>query len=376
MLNRIYVDNYKSLVNFDLKIGSINLLLGPNGAGKSSVFEVLGKLRAFISGERNLDGDENKRGKLFDDSSRTRWQTLRVQTFELELGSDQGLYKYELAIEHDETGQKLRVKHERLGLDGNPLLRFEQRELHLYRDDYSAGPVYPFDWNRSAVAFIFPSPDNKKLTWFKERIQKLIVAQSVPALMAPDSNQEEPVPGKYLKNFVSWYRYLSQDQGLTLAVTDALRKILPGFDYFEFKAYGEKNRGLKAYFSQPGLKDELGYTFDELSDGQKILMALYTLLLAAQKYGYMLCLDEPENFLALPEIRPWLVDLYDLCEEGKVQAVLISHHPEMIDYLLASPVGYWFDRQDNLAVRLKPIQAENDGGLSVSELIARGWLHD
>jgi GTP-binding protein Era len=50
--------------------------------------------------------------------------------------------------------------------------------------------------------------------------------------------------------------------------------------------------------------------------------------------------------------------------------------PELIDYLLASPVGYWFDRQDNLAVRVKPIQAENDGGLPVSELIARGWLHD
>ncbi len=369
MLSRIYVDNYKSLVNFELKVGSINLLLGPNGAGKSSVFEVLRKLRAFIGGESKLDG-------LFDDSSRTRWQTLRIQTFELEMKSEQGLYKYELAIEHDETGQELWVKHERLNLDGNPLLRFEQGEMHLYRDDYSAGPVYPFDWNLSAVASIFPRSDNKKLTWFKGPIQKLIVAQSMPALMSPDSDQEEPVPGKHLENFVSWYRHLSQDQGLTLAVTDALRKILPGFDHFEFKSYGEKNRRLKAYFSQPGLKDEPGYTFDELSDGQKTLMALYTLLLAAQKYGYILCLDEPENFLALPEIRPWLVELYDLCEAGKVQAVLISHHPEMIDYLLASPVGYWFDRQDNLAVRVKPIQAEKDGGLSVSELIARGWLHD
>jgi len=367
MLSRIYVDNYKSLVNFELKVGSINLLLGPNGAGKSSVFEVLRKLRDFIGGA-SLDS-------WFDDSSRTRWQTLRIQTFELELGNEQGLYQYELAIEHDETGQKRRVKHERLGMDGNPLLRFEQGDLHLYRDDYSAGPIYPFDWNRSAVASIPSRPDNKKMARFRERIQKLIVTQSVPALMASDSNQEDAVPGKYLENFVSWYRYLSQDQGLSLAVTDALRRILPGFDHFEFKSYGEKNRGLKAYFSQPGIK-ELGYTFDELSDGQKTLMALYTLLLAAQKYEYILCLDEPENFLALPEIRPWLVELYDLCEEGKIQAVLISHHPEMIDYLLASPVGYWFDRQDNLAVRVKPIQAEEDGGLSVSELIARGWLHD
>lgn len=261
-------------------------------------------------------------------------------------------------------------------MDGHPLLSFEQKEMHLYQDDYSAGPVYPFDWTLSAVASIFPRPDNKKLTWFKERIQKLVVTQSMPALIQPDSNQEALIPGLYLENFVSWYRYLSQDQGLTLAVTDTLRKILPGFNYFSFEAFGEKNRRLKAHFSQPGLKNGLDYAFDELSDGQKILIALYTLLIAGQKYGYMLCLDEPENFLALPEIRPWLVELYDLCDEGKMQAVLISHHPELINYLLASPVGYWFDRSNNQAVRVKPIQAENDGGLSVAELIARGWLHD
>lgn len=369
MLTRIYVDNYKSLVNFELKIGAINLLLGPNGVGKSSIFEVLRKLRAFIGGDSKLDS-------LFDQTERTRWQTLRIQTFELEMTSELGLYKYELAIEYDESGQKLRVKYERLGMDGSPLLRFEQGEMHLHRDDYSAGPIYPFDWNLSALASIYARPDNKKLTWFKERIQKLIVAQSVPALMSPSSDQEEAVPGAHLENFVSWYRHLSQDQGVTLAVTEALRKVLPGFDHFEFKAYGEKNRHLNAYFVNPGLKTQMGYSFDELSDGQKALIALNTLLSAAQKHGYILCLDEPENFLALPEIRPWLVELYDRCEEEKIQAVLISHHPEMIDYLLASPVGYWLDRQDNLATRIKPIQAENDGGLTVSELIARGWLHE
>ncbi len=368
MLKRIYIDNYKCLVNFDLAIGPINLLLGPNGSGKSAIFEVLRKLRAFISGESKLDG-------LFEDISRTRWQTLRIQTFDFELEGNQGLYKYELAIEHDEQGQKVRVKHERLWFDGSPLLRFEQGEMHLYRDDYSAGPVYPFDWTLSAVASIFSRPDNKKLTWFKNRVQQLIVVQIIPFIMRSDSDQEEPVPTDHLENFVAWYRFLSQDQGMTLAVTDVLRKILPGFDYFGFESFGEKNRRLKAYFVNPGLKDEPGYTFGELSDGQRTLICLYTLLQAARKHGYILCLDEPENFLALPEIQPWLIDLYDQCQESGTQAMLISHHPELINYLLASPVGYWFERDEHLLTRVKAIAAEPDGGLPVSELIARGWLN-
>jgi len=85
--------------------------------------------------------------------------------------------------------------------------------------------------------------------------------------------------------------------------------------------------------------------------------------------------DEPENFLALPEIQPWLLQLYDSCSEGKTQALLISHHPELINYLLASPVGYWFEREANTPVRVKQIVAESNGGLPVSELIARGWLN-
>ena len=91
---------------------------------------------------------------------------------------------------------------------------------------------------------------------------------------------------------------------------------------------------------------------------------------------YTLCIDEPENFLALPEIQPWLRQLYDCCDEGKLQALLISHHPECINYLLASPIGYWFERQSNAPVRVRKISSEeaDDSGLKISELIARGWL--
>ena len=123
-------------------------------------------------------------------------------------------------------------------------------------------------------------------------------------------------------------------------------------------------------------KNTIDYHLGALSDGQKALIILYTLIYCMKSEDYTLCIDEPENFLALPEIQPWLRQLYDFCDEGKLQALLISHHPECINYLLASPIGYWFERQSNAPVRVRKISNEeaDDSGLKISELIARGWL--
>ena len=39
MFKRLYVDNYKCLVNFDLEFQDLTLLLGRNGTGKTSVLD-------------------------------------------------------------------------------------------------------------------------------------------------------------------------------------------------------------------------------------------------------------------------------------------------------------------------------------------------
>jgi len=44
MLKRLYVDNFRCLVNFELRLDRVNLLLGENGTGKTSVFDVLYRL--------------------------------------------------------------------------------------------------------------------------------------------------------------------------------------------------------------------------------------------------------------------------------------------------------------------------------------------
>ena len=103
-----------------------------------------------------------------------------------------------------------------------------------------------------------------------------------------------------------------------------------------------------------------------------MLIVLYALLEAAREGNYILCLDEPENFVSLPEIQPWINALRDVCDESQGQAILISHHPEMID-LLAS-YACWFERPNGLATRLHSLPQATEEDLRVSELIARRWI--
>ncbi len=370
MLKRIYIDNFRGLVNFEMNFDSINLFLGGNGTGKSTVFEALRKIQTFVSGDSKVE-------RIFKPSDCTRWQTLSLQRFDLDIAGNGGSYKYELAIEHHQG--KSYVWYERLWFNNKPLLQFDMGEVQIFYDNYLAGSKYNFDWSQSIIPLIMPRDDNTKLTWFKKRLEKFIIVQIVPSLMVDGSEHEEIQLTYRMENFVSWYRYISQDQGKIAELINILKDVLDGFVSFKFEQFSEEYRTLKLRFSINEDRTKIiDYRFDELSDGQKVVIALYSILYCTESEDYTLCIDEPENFLALPEIQPWLIQLYDFCIDGKIQALLISHHPVLINYLLTSPIGYWFERRSNAPVRVKPISNEEteNSGLPISELIARGWLYD
>ncbi|MCX7806889.1 MAG: ATP-binding protein, partial [Planctomycetota bacterium] len=90
--------------------------------------------------------------------------------------------------------------------------------------------------------------------------------------------------------------------------------------------------------------------------------------------GYAVFLDEPDNYLALTEIQPWLIELADSCGKDLPQAVICSHHPELIDYL-GGDSGLVLERETSGTTLVRPARelAIEGGGLKLSETIARGW---
>lgn len=369
MLTEIYIDNYKCLVNFTITLDRVALFLGANGAGKTTVIELLAKIQRFLAGDERV-------GTIFHTDTLTKWQTTPMQRVELKVNSGDGIYHYQLAVKHDPTNRRCRVESERLTLNGKPLFEFEQGTAKLYRNDFSPGPEYPFDWSQSGLATLQKRSDNTLITNFKEWMNGMIVVRPNPPAMGSESLREETFLSLDASNFASWYRYISQEhQATVFELTNGLRETIDGFHSFRLPQAGEEARSLQVGFIQDEKdRNPIYYRFSELSDGQRLLILLYALLYFTRDKKFFLCIDEPENYLALPEIQPWLIALFDACQDEEGQALLISHHPEVIDYLAAGS-GYWFERKPNAPVRVQRLEETCDTGLAISELVARGWIN-
>ncbi|PZV26145.1 MAG: ATPase [Snowella sp.] len=410
MLKRFYVDNFRCLVDVELNFDSINLFLGDNGSGKSTTFEALSKLQRLTTTDSNVR-------TIFKLSDYTRWQNPNFysldqnpdQVFELEFLGNGGIYKYELKINFwDQSEQGLDVsdidsdgvvfaphakwisttiKSERLWFNDELLLDIDGQKVKIVLDNGTINESSRYNFYQSIFPLLRSDDNNKKLLWFRNRMKRLVIIKIMPNVIANESSKESPFLSNNIENYVSWYRYIFDSSSALFnkneekpvnRLTQALQDIFDAFVGFRLEIISEKIVALKLMFAnKDGYRNYDEYSLSELSDGEKNLIVLYSLFYGLESKDYTLCIDEPENFLALPEIQPWLFQLYDLCSEGKLQALLISHHPELINYLLASPVGYWFERESNSRVKVKPItnQESEESGLSMSELIARGWLN-
>jgi len=372
MLSRLYIDNYRCFVNFTFKPKAKQLILGINGTGKSALLEALRSLRDLAIIGYRAD-------QIFIPETRTRWQTLPQQTFELEVTGNGGKYLYTLWIEVADEKAKSRVLKETLDFNEKPLLLFLKDQVQLFDDNHVKRATYPFDSDRSALAVLGRKRTSSKLEWFKQWLYKLYCVRVDPSHMGAEAKGEEDYPEDDLGNFAAWYSNIIQEQtGSFLDLQRSLQQIFDGFDSLDLRKAG-RTRVLRAAFSKNlsegdrrSKKQRIEFDFDELSDGQRALIALYTLLHCVTGPETTMCLDEPDNFLALAEIQPWLLELSDRIEEVGAQVILISHHPELID-LLAPECGLVFSRSGLGPVRVEPYRSDKSGKLRPSQRIARGW---
>ena len=371
MFKRIHIDNYKSLVNFDLRLEELTLLVGQNGTGKTAVLDVVYALRRLLQGAaRVADRD------VFPPSSLTRWQERAVQTLRLDVELDGDAFRYRLEVEHDRRRRRARIILETLETTEGPLFRFAGGDVQLYRDDHSEGPTFKSDWRESALARVVPVEENRALTRFLEFMRRVLVCSLDPPALASEATGEDLILARDGRNFVDWYRHLLQErQHLNPDYVHALRQVLVGLRGLSLPKVGVDTRVLSAVFADADEAHEYG--FHELSDGQRALIVLYAITLLTAGQGTALFIDEPVNHVGLREIQPWLIELADACGSALPQAVLCSHHPEVIDYLGADRgVLLWRDglgptRAESLADGLQRL---NPGSpLRLSQLMARGW---
>jgi predicted ATPase len=373
MLDRLYVDNYRCMVNFECRFAPAQLILGTNGSGKTTLLDVLCLLRDFcIAG---MQGENS-----FVGSTRTLWQDVPEQTFELDASGNGGQYTLRLVVDSWGSPVRPRVLKEEVYFSGKPIFRFSQGEVHLFNDNFDEKNKYPFDWHRSALATITERPENTKLSWFKRWLGGVLYLSPDPHQMSGLADREAPYPTRDLSNFAAWFRHLRLE-GDDQELLEDLREVIPGFESMALKDAGMGNRLLLFEFfadSVPGqVRSPFKQFFHQLSDGQRVLTGLYTALRFALKPGTTLLFDEPDNFIALKEIEPWLDAVLEKVEDeaSNTQVLIVSHHPELLNRL-AFKGGVILDRPGGRHTRAQAFSDPSDTGLSPAELVARGWDHE
>ena len=369
MINEIYIDNFQCLTNFRINPGNFQLWLGDNGSGKTSVLDALRSVQRLMRGEHVED--------IFRYNSLTNWNTSRDQTFGFSLMINGETYKYKLIIEFFEKEDKQRIKYEELIWKNSTFFLFDGQEAHLYRinrysEETEEGASFHADWTRSVIPTIAQRDDNIPLIRFREELDKCLLINPVPLVVKDAAASESRNLSEHAENFAQWYRHLLQEHpAIGYGAKKLLEDVLPGFEQLSLRETGESRKLMATFRIQD--KDRY-FDFRNISDGQRQLIVLYTVLEALRAGTFSTVLiDEPDNFVSMREIQPWLENLNDICDEHDRQALIISHHPEIVNNM-ARGAELWFSRQAGAHVVVKPFPKV--AGLTPAEAMARGWENE
>lgn len=367
MLTRIYIDNFRCFTNFEFRPRRKELIFGRNGSGKSSMADVLLGLRIFL-----MTGAPAR--EIFSPYDRTTSDGSMGknpdQRFELDAEIEGATYSYRLALHHSDRESKVAVLQEDLLLGGRPLLQLRDQGVTLAASESRGSVSYPFNPLRSALTSIPGTAGYLDIERFLTWVGSLYAFKLNPFDMINVAGSDE-APTKPLRNFASWYQacQLSLPRENQRLLQD-LSKAIEGFTYLTLDRIEKGKRLLNVEFEGPAK-----FLFTELSDGQRCLICLYSILNFLMANGATVMFDEPDNFVGLREIQPWLMALDECIDDGKGQALVISHHPEILNQW-APGSGTQLFREGNRPVRVKPFGVNSDTGLEAAELIARGWLDE
>ena len=366
MIKEIYIDNFRCLTNFKIEPGDCQLWLGDNGSGKTSVLDALRNIQGLQRGERIDD--------IFSSKSLTAWDRRLEQTIGITLDIDGDMYKYNLVVQHFPHGDGTRIKREELKWRDLTFFLFDGRNANVYRinrktEKYKEETSFAADWSRSIIPTIAPREDKHPLLRFREEIERWLLIHPVPLVVKQLALSEAKNLTTHAENFAQWYRHLLQEKpNIGYMARQYLADVLPGFQELSLKGVGEGRR-LTANFQIECMYHD--FDFMDISDGQRQLIVLYTIL-EAFRAGTIstLFIDEPDNFVSLREIQPWLDGLNDICDDENRQAIIISHHPEIINKMARGKEA-WFSRKEGAHTLVKPYPVK--ANLTPAETMARGW---
>jgi len=326
VIRRLYVNNFRCLENFDLRLAGQPsvLLIGKNGSGETAVGLALEVLQRIARGTNRVDD-------LIQPKDFYLGRTDAPMRFEVELELRAKTYEYGIAFEFHKRSKELRVLEEKLLVGGQPVYTRAQAEVHLAKKVWEQEEEVGFDitWHLVALSIIQEQSPLDPLFTFKQWLARMLILRPIPALIRGDSSQDTLEPSLQVTDFGSWFSGLLASAPAAYGnINEHLKKVMPDLIDIKNPMIGKDSRNLVVQFANG--EGSVSIPFEDLSDGEKCFMICAMVLAANHAYGPLLCFwDEPDNYLALDEVGHFVMALRKAFQLGG-QFIATSHNPEAI----------------------------------------------
>ena len=316
MIKSIWIDNFKSLVDFKLELSHFTCLVGLNGAGKSTVLQSMDFIAQLMSGDLHGWLKERQWNKSDINSKLTKASNINFKV-EVSIAENKVIiWKGSVNRSH------LRCTTETVELDGKRILTIEDGEYAFVDETgkFGRGSIV-FDYQGSIMSILKDSQMSEELRELKHFILK---TQSLD-LLSPDflrAQTRDAVLGLGGQNLSAFIHKSGADgkEKLQKSLLNAYKQ-LEKIDTRAMK-FGWKRLSVTERFGNILLKTEARH----MNDGMLRLMAIFSQL---HKGGQFLLFDEIEN-----GINPELVEfLVDSLVDAESQILVTTHSPMILNFL-------------------------------------------
>ena len=323
MIQRLYINNFKCLQNFELDLTNLHsiFLLGKNGSGKTTVFEAIEIFQKIGQGVTSL------RELLSSESFSFRNQKAPIH-FEIEVKLNKQKFHYILMVEFPENFNAPKIKSEKLSVGSKTVFTRDGGQTSL-----NANAHFLLDWHHIGLPLVSVRTDDEPIAIFREWLKSIIFLSPFPknfSTLSKIENSKLLRDGSKIIDFARWL--LSSNPSLYVQMYNFLKSKMPDLELFKFEILGKDDRGLVFKF---GLSNRtVSFDFEQLSDGEKVFFLCATILAAQANNSNLLCIwDEPDNFIGLVELKQLIIEFRKSFESHTSQAQLIvtSHNERVIN---------------------------------------------
>jgi predicted ATPase len=342
-IKHIKVDNFKSLVDFELPLAKFSCLVGMNGSGKSTVLQLFDFLSQQVRGD--LSGWLKKRQWEASDlnSKLTRKQNIDFEVllshmdygeFEIKWSASFNRKTLHCTFERIEWNNQLLLKVDNGNYQAWTLQKGEEK-VFPYKDDTvlvvsstgrqempGSGGI-AFDYQGSIMSQIKDSQLPKEIRKLKEFFANLhaldLLAPELLRQRTRDAGNSLGLGGEKLSAFLHG---LGEEKRSELQTK--LAKIYPRFKQLDLSSLpsGWKKLTVQEQFGDTIVKTEARH----VADG---FLRILAVLAQLSKYQSFLLLDEIENGVN-PELIEFLVDELVVAWP---QVLITTHSPMVLNYL-------------------------------------------